>query len=342
MHKILYAINSIIAACLVLSYLSPYTDPGISWFIPLFGLFYPPILLANFAFILLWFVIKPKYTLLSIIVILLGWGPLARTIGLLHSSSGEKGIKVMAYNIGKTRINFNRKDKNKHIRAFKKFIEIEQPDVVCVQERIKGHLKHYRKIFNEYHIYPDSELGTGIYSKYPIIQGGNMPFETVAHNATWADVVMNNDTVRFYSIHLSSNRITKVTGEMLENPDISRTEFLKDLKFIFNKYNQHAQLRSQQVDQIMAHASKSPYPVILSGDFNDVPQSYVYRKISKSYCDAFCFVGTGMEKTFISFMPGLRIDYSFLDKSIKVLDHYIIRTSLSDHYPVVTIIDPSN
>ena len=89
---------------------------------------------------------------------------------------------------------------------------------------------------------------------------------------------------------------------------------------------------------MVAHAKSSPYPVIISGDFNDVPQSYVYRMIDKEYKDAFTEGGTGLMQTFISRFIGLRIDFTFTSESVKVLEHKILKTAISDHYPVVTTI----
>jgi len=280
--------------------------------------------------------------MLSFLIILLGFWPLLRLIGTHNPTDTTEGIKVLTYNIGKTRVDFSRSDKKIHINGFKKFIKNEAPDIVCLQERIKAHNNIYSDIFNQYNVTPNPELGTAVYSKYPILEVGNMPFESKAHNATWADIVIKKDTLRFYSIHLSSNRITKVTGEMMENPDISNKELWNDIKFIFREYHYHAKLRSKQLDQILKHSLTSPYPVVLSGDFNDVSQSYIYRKVCSHYKDAFRECGFGLNKTFISFMPGLRIDYTFVDMQIPLLDQYTVKTRLSDHYPVITRIDHLN
>ena len=334
-------LNSVVAVLLVFAYISPFVNPGITLFFSIFGLFYPVILFTNILFVALWLVIKPKRALLSSVLILAGFGALNKTIGL-NMSEESSGIKVITYNIGKTRVDFSRKNRNKHIRQFKDFIAKSNPDIICIQERTRWHRDIYHDIFDSYHVYPDNELGTAIYSRYPIIDGGNMPFETVAHNASWADVKIEKDTVRFYSVHLSSNRITNTTAKMLDNPDPTNTKIWGDLRFIFTRYNHHAQLRSEQIERILAHADQSPYPVVISGDFNDVPQSYIYRKICKQYNDAFTEAGFGVMKTFVSVMPALRIDYTFTGKKFNVVDHYIINTTLSDHYPVVTILDHTN
>lgn len=342
MQKLFYIINSIIATLLIFAYLSPFIDPQVTWFFSIFGLFYPLILILNLAFVFIWLVVKPEKSLLSLSIILLGWFPIQRMVGFNSQTISSSDISLLSYNIGKTRINFNRDDKDVHIDAFTKFINQQDVDILCIQERLKKHLPIYDKIFSQYNVYPENELGTAIYSKFPIVRGGNIPFETVAHNATWADLKIHDDTIRVFSIHLSSNRITKLTGEMLENPNLQNKEIWEDAKFVLSKYHHHAKIRSQQIDQVLKEVDKSPHPVILMGDFNDVPQSHIYKKLKERFCDAFVQAGRGIEQTYISIMPALRIDYAFIDKSININSHKTINTRLSDHYPILTTIDLSN
>ncbi|MGN6246740.1 MAG: endonuclease/exonuclease/phosphatase family protein [Ginsengibacter sp.] len=79
---------------------------------------------------------------------------------------------------------------------------------------------------------------------------------------------------------------------------------------------------------------KSPYPVILTGDFNDVPNSNTYFTISKNMQDVFLKKGSFIGRTFRFISPTLRIDYILADKSFKVNQMRIIHVSYSDHYPV--------
>ncbi|NNE26549.1 MAG: hypothetical protein HKN09_06880, partial [Saprospiraceae bacterium] len=306
MKSILFSLNSLAAVLLIFAYISPYVDPSITGFFSIFGLFYPIILFVNILFIFLWLIIKAEKALLSFLLIAIGYAPLIKYFGFNSETENCSGISVISYNIGKTRIDFSRKDADKYIEQFRKFLKTENPDIICLQEKTKWHLDIYNDLFSEYNVYPNNELGTSICSKYPIVNGGNIPFESIAHNASWADVNIGSDTMRFYSIHLSSNRITRTTEKMLDNPDLSNTAIWGDLKFIFSRYNKHAQLRSLQLDTLLMHASKSPHPVVISGDFNDVPQSYIYNQICARYNDAFTERGFELAKTFISVVPGLR------------------------------------
>lgn len=326
----LYAINSLLVVGLLCAYVSPFVNPSTTWFFSFFGLGFPFLMLANIGFFFFWLAFKPKYAWMSGLFLLLGIGPIQKAIGFNKTSPLSKGVTVMTYNIGKTRIDFHRKGKEKKIAAFKAFIEKKQPEIICVQERLPRHLKIYEGIFTDYELYPQTDIGTAIYSKYPIINGGNLPFNTKSHNATWADIKIGKQTFRFYSMHLSSNRVTNLTDDIKEIWDESKS--------ILEKYHEHAIVRSYQLVKVLKHAKTSPHPVIINGDFNDVPQSYVYQQIAREYKDAFMEKGSGMMKTYNSRFPGLRIDYTFLSEEIPVLSNQIIRTNLSDHFPLVTTI----
>lgn len=331
MKKLFYAINTLAATGLIFAYISPYIKPSTTWFFSFFGLGYPFLLVTNILFVFFWLAVKPKYALTSGLIIALGFVPLQKAIGF-NKKSKEKGISLMTYNIGKTRIDFHYKNRDEKIERFRKFIKKEQPDIICLQERFPEHLKYYDRIFTDYNLYPDSDIGTAIYTKYPILKAGNIPFNTKSHNGTWADLKIDGNIFRIYSIHLSSNHVTNLTDNY--------KEIIDESKYILSKYNDHAIVRTAQLKKILNHAAQSPYPVIISGDFNDIPQSYIYNLIDKDYTDAFRVAGRGLMQTYISRFIGLRIDFSFASPDIEIYDHDIIKTNLSDHYPVVTTINP--
>ena len=80
----------------------------------------------------------------------------------------------------------------------------------------------------------------------------------------------------------------------------------------------------------------SPYPVIICGDFNDVPNSYAYNTIGKGTHDAFTDKGTGIGRTYAGVSPTLRIDHIFADKHFNIEQYIRARKKISDHYPLIT------
>ena len=79
----------------------------------------------------------------------------------------------------------------------------------------------------------------------------------------------------------------------------------------------------------------SPYPVVLSGDFNNTQFSKVYRILKGNFEDTFLEAGSSFGKTFEIFDLPMRIDYVFADKNFLVKSHLNFDIELSDHYPIM-------
>ncbi|MNY44466.1 hypothetical protein D3C86_1794970 [compost metagenome] len=91
-----------------------------------------------------------------------------------------------------------------------------------------------------------------------------------------------------------------------------------------------------QIDQIKAFMNQSPYPLIVAGDFNAVPNSYEYYKVSEDLEDTFLKVGKGSGTSFHDFKFPMKIDHIFSSKSIKPISYKVDRSvQISDHFPVL-------
>ena len=91
-----------------------------------------------------------------------------------------------------------------------------------------------------------------------------------------------------------------------------------------------------QADRIKEEINKSPYPVIVCGDFNDVPNSYAYETIGNGLQNAFEKKGFGLGRTFSGIASTLRIDNIFVDQQYRVNQFVCISKKLSDHFPIIT------
>ena len=93
--------------------------------------------------------------------------------------------------------------------------------------------------------------------------------------------------------------------------------------------------RKIQADHIKAEIDRSPYPVIVCGDLNDVPNSYAYQTIGNKLQNAFEEKGAGLGRTFTGIAPTLRIDNIFMSKTFTVNQYSRVTKKLSDHLPVL-------
>jgi endonuclease/exonuclease/phosphatase family metal-dependent hydrolase len=90
----------------------------------------------------------------------------------------------------------------------------------------------------------------------------------------------------------------------------------------------------------------SSRPIILCGDFNDIPSSRVVTQLKEEYLDAWELAGTWEGYTFPSDVPKKRIDYLFTNSSrksdstsaaihLRPLSARIVRSLASDHLPLL-------
>jgi len=113
--------------------------------------------------------------------------------------------------------------------------------------------------------------------------------------------------------------------------DDERLEEIKDISF---RLRDAFIKRASQAKIISKHIQNSPYPVIVCGDFNDVPVSYTYRKMKKSLNDSYIEAGKGIGTTYKGKFPAFRIDFIFHSKDLNCLKFNIHDVYLSDHFPV--------
>ena len=91
------------------------------------------------------------------------------------------------------------------------------------------------------------------------------------------------------------------------------------------------QKRGVQTNMVQKALNESPYPSVICGDFNDVPNSYTYFNIRQDWQDAFLKKDFGIGRTFISLAPTLRIDYILVGNEFEVKQFDMIDEALSDH-----------
>jgi len=360
--RLLLAVNSLALILLVCSYLSMYVNPNSIWILAFCGIAYPYILLGNILFVLLWIIIRPKYALYSAFFIVAGYNhffALYQFSGKSKPNDSISTFKVMSYNVRLFDLynynkdwSFNFEGRNEIL----KFIRQENPDIACFQEYFydssnkfctTDSLTSILKTQNIFTYFPQVIKGTdhygiAIFSRYPIIDSGTVIFEQKTNNTViFINIRKGDKTYRIYNAHLQSIRFGKedyVFADESPKNKAKQNSLNKASQKIISKLKQAYLLRAGQAKQLAEHISKSPYPVILCGDFNDTPTSFAYHTLSKKLTDSFIESGKGFGKSYSGKMPSFRIDYIFHDKHFEGYDfttHQEINAS--DHYPVTVL-----
>jgi len=363
--KVLLIINAGFALLLLLSYLAPYISPAVFWPMAFMGLLYPALLFINIGFLGLWLVFRRWYFLASLLVILIGYQHVGNLFqwNNTNKSLPEQGLnlKVLNYNVrnfdlynygpGWT-LNFTNRNK------IYNYLAREDYDIIFFQEFVHDRTRKFKTLDtlstflrarHAHFEYTRSSkdvnfFGLATFSAYPIVNKGKILFQTSAGNlCIYSDLKIGYDTIRVYNLHFESIGLSAEDHMFVENM-INIAQDSEDQKFgehgrrIIARLRRAFESRASQAEAVADHISNSPYPVILGGDFNDTPSSYVYHKMSRNLDDAFKS-GRGMGRTYIGAIPSFRIDYIMHSDDFKAYNYLTGREEYSDHYPVSVVLN---
>jgi endonuclease/exonuclease/phosphatase family metal-dependent hydrolase len=343
---LLLGLNVILVLSLLASYISSYIPPDF-WWVPAFlSLAYPFILAGNIIFIVFWLLVKPKYIILSLVAILLGLGFLNRYIQLKGKTTDEEGIKVISYNVhhfqgeGKT-------NPNDVSGKIVNFLEEQDADIICLQEvrlrrnnifNLQSTVDKLSNINHYQYARSSTTYGSVTMTRYPIISMGEIRFEDTRNMTIYTDIVIQKDTVRIFNVHLQSYLIDPKNYSVIDSLDLMEEKDIRELRDITKKFKTASEMRAEQVRQIREHIDKSPYKVLVCGDFNDSPGSFSYQRIRGKLKDAFVESGRGIGQTYVGRLPSFRIDYIFHSKGFNSFNFKTIDFHMSDHLPISCVL----
>lgn len=337
-------LNIIVCGLTFAAYSASYLSPFTFWPFAFLGLLYPWLVLINVIFIIYWLLGTRKLiALFSILTLLAGWNHLGGLFGVHLGALGKDvhdGIRVLTYNV--RRFQPYRSDIVEMIEpaVWSESLKRHRPDILCVQEYDRSlslepaALCRKEGLIHQFRL-KGEELG--IFSRYPIVNATSRMFNNV-YGYQYADILIEGKTIRVYNVHLQSNAITGIAARVAETGSLREKRTWRDIRGMLGRYRRAARVREEQAAEIAEQLRTSPYPVLLCGDLNDVPQSFVYNRISATLQDAFQEAGLGLGITYAGPIPGLRIDVILTDPSLEVQRCQIGETEFSDHRPIMAII----
>ena len=353
----LFTINIVSGIVLIFSMLAGSIAPSQSPWIQIFGLIYPIIFLINVVFLVYWIIAKSKLVFLSLIIILIGFNNIFDNfqISLVNTSDKQAGqIKVTTYNVQNFRERSGKASDPATKSEIVNFLMKQDADIVCLQEyhstsnRLYEPLKEIKDTLTAQSYYYESYFNpkynqlTGLvtFSKYNAVDKGKLKFAGSRTFGIFTDVIINTDTVRIFNIHLASIKLAPEDLDFVVNPDTEKGDDIKNHSSeIYHKLLQAYKLREKQLNYLLKMIKSTEYDIILCGDFNDTPSSWVYGQLEDYLSDAFVKKGTGIGRTYAGPLPFLRIDYILTSDSFSTRGFTRHNLKKSDHYPISAIIE---
>ncbi|MSQ78980.1 MAG: hypothetical protein EXR21_04790 [Flavobacteriaceae bacterium] len=351
-HRIIFTLNLLAVAALLGSYLSPYLSPVSFSAVSFLGLSYPVLLLANIVFIIYWAIFFKLKFVFSLGAIMLGYGHISKTVKVFSTKSRDRAGKVVIMSFNAHFFGFG--DRGVDTGPFFNMVKEEQPDIVCFQELMsednkrKNYINKAKKATGFEHFYFDKaytamdtihrEYGMMTISRYPIVGHGSVKFlKNSVNRCLWTDVLVNDDTIRVFNVHLESIKIDEGEYNIMAMPG-GKDSTLKMAENIFEKLKAAWTIRAPQAEQIQELIAASPHQVLVCGDFNDTPMSYAYSCLSTELDDAFVDSGSGLSQTYAGQLPSFRIDYILGSKNFR-FSNYEVKSKensrFSDHKCII-------
>jgi len=282
-----------------------------------------PILISTYILLtLFWIISWKKRAFIFFLLGLLFFKPVIRWINFSSEKDQEANLKIVSLNM---------KGGKFGVDEIQDYIDRQNADVVFLQEPSDSNFK-LKNLSGEKNI-----PVLALYSKYKIVNHKNL-FEGLENKDITAqceviDLNIRGKIYRCINVHLESFGIVKDMVKLNGNKEEDETKTKNVLKKLLSNFKNH----QDQVEVIKKEIEDSPYPVFVVGDFNSVPNSYEYYKVSDNLKDAFVEVGRGSGTSFHDFKFPLRIDYIFTSKSIQPMSYKVDRSvQISDHFPVVS------
>lgn len=362
----LFIILNIVAVLLfLLACSNAFLHPGKWWVISLLGLIFPLLLLIVIAFFVFWLFIPSRraWAWLSLAALLAGWSNI-HSFFAFHPGQHFSAVKpphslrVLTWNVRSwDEFMAKKKPATGHRQGMMDFIGQQQADVLCLQEFFESHNAkefapnipyicqqlHYPYYFfsRDYRRYDGMyEAGVIIFSRYPIVDTFLMHFShkngpRATESLIGADIDAGGARIRVFTAHLQSVLFRHKDFhdiEIIKNVDDS---ILQASRSIVKKLRIAYRQRGDQAVEVREVLDKSPYPAIICGDFNDIPNSFTYFTIRGEWQDAFTQKGFGIGRTYVNLSPTLRIDYILSDRRLEVLQCRKFSPPYSDHNPVI-------
>ena len=314
---ILTVFHIVIIALLFGTLMNAYIPPSVFGMLNLLSLGFPILMGINILLLIFWIISWKKRAAVFLVLSLFFIIPTRRWINYSPKKKETPNLKIISLN-GKSG-----KFGDENIYSF---LNAQNADVVLTQEyKSAENLKGFEYFERNFPV-------VKIQSRFPIIKSGIVETDAKNGRCIYADIKVNGKIIRFVNVYMEPFYLDKTMVKPTKDMDVNEEKAKKVLHMLIPTFRKH----QSQIAPIKGFLDSSPYPIILAGDFNSVPNSYEYYQLSEGLEDDFLKVGSGSGTSFHDFKFPIKIDHVFSSKSIKPISYKVDRSvKISDHFPVL-------
>jgi len=314
---ILTVFHLIIIALLFGTIMNAYIPPSVFGMLNLLSLGFPILIIINIILLIFWMVSWKKRAVVFLVLSLFFIIPTRRWINYTPTKKETPNLKIISLN-GKSG-----KFGDENIYSF---LNSQNADVVLTQEyKSSENLKGFEYFERNFPV-------VKIQSRFPIVESGIVETDAKNGRCIYADIKVNGKIIRFVNVYMEPFYLDKSMVKPTKDMDVNEEKAKNILHKLVPTFRKH----QSQIAPIKGFLDSSPYPIILAGDFNSVPNSYEYYTLSENLEDTFLKVGKGSGTSFHDFKFPIKIDHIFASKSIMPISYKVDRSvKISDHFPVI-------
>jgi endonuclease/exonuclease/phosphatase family metal-dependent hydrolase len=354
-------LNIVAGILFLLTCCNAFLHPDKWWFISLLAFLFPLFLTLLLIFLVLWLFAHKRYIFISLICLLIGWKNIHAFFGFSLAShdfshKDTAGIRIMTWNV-RSWDEFSTKKigSSGHRLPMLELVGKQHADILCFQEfnepsdSSKSNIRYiqnqlqfpYFFFSRDHHDHGNkNQNGVIIFSKYPVTASAQKHFNPDSSSNSESlisiDIQVKGKILRIYTTHLQSVLFKQKDFRSVEIIRNAEDSILEASRSLAKKLKNALGLRGYQADTVRRQLDACPYPFVICGDFNDVPNSYTYFHIRGNLQDAFISKCFGIGRSYIHISPTLRIDYILPSKEFKIQQTMKLTSPYSDHHAVIT------
>jgi endonuclease/exonuclease/phosphatase family metal-dependent hydrolase len=356
--RLFILLNVLVGLLFLLTCCNAFLHPDKWWFISLLAFFFPLFLILLLAFFFLWLFVKWRYAMISLICLIAGWQNVRAFFGMSLAKhdfaiKDSGSIRIMTWNVRRfDDFNSRKFDASHHRLPMMELIAKQQTDVLCLQEfyePVDSGISNINYIRDQLHFpyyifskdYHNNKYATGVilFSRFPIVSTSQTHYSNDTLKKTEslisADIRVKGQLIRIFTTHLQSVLFKSKDFRNVEIVRNAEDSILEASRSLAKKLKEALGLRGYQADTVREKLDNSPYPVVICGDFNDVPNSYTYFHIRGNRQDAFIEKSFGIGRSYVRISPTLRIDYILASRDFAVVQSMKLTSPFSDHHAML-------
>lgn len=276
------------------------------------GYVFPVFLVATVLFMLMWLFIKKRFVLISFVALIAAYGPATLYCpvgwGKNTDETAENRLKVMTYNTCNWGVGNGSATAYEDYKQMLGYLHSQRADVMCLQESTPSKQIYdlFDSIFSDgprYHIDTVCSPVSGgltmtLISRFPIKRKQRIGIESKANNvaAFWVEIPKEEGGGKPATLCIVNCHLETMGMSVKEKDEFSTAmhsmahgnaekDSLRSLSHhLIDKISAASQIRAPQADIVSDFVARQmtdhpEMPLIVCGDFNDIPHSYTHYRI---------------------------------------------------------------